>query len=136
MSDFSYTTKTHHIQFQSLPTILIKADKERISQVLINLISNAIKYSPENDKIILRLSKEKNTVTISIQDFELGIPKEEQSKIFDRFFRVKRKTTHKISGLGLGLYISYEIIMQHKGTIKVESDIGKGSIFYITLPIK
>ncbi len=71
-----------------------------------------------------------------MQDFGFGIPKEEQGHIFDRFFRVKGKKENGISGLGLGLYISYEIINQHKGKIWVTSEIGKGSTFYFTLPIK
>ncbi|MEO6508444.1 MAG: ATP-binding protein [Patescibacteria group bacterium] len=136
VSDFQYTTRSHTVENKSKSNLTVHADKERIAQVLINLISNAIKYSPNAKKIIVNAIKDKNSVIISVQDFGLGIPKEEQSKVFDRFFRVKGKKEKGISGLGLGLFISYEIVDQHKGKIWVESIEGKGSTFHFSLPIK
>lgn len=135
-SDFQYTTKSHTVDHDSQAKTEVYADKVRIAQVLINLITNAVKYSPNADKVIVQSSQEKDTVTVSIQDFGLGIPKKEQVHIFDRFFRVQGKRTNNISGLGLGLYISSEIIKQHKGKIWCESIEGKGSTFHFTLPIK
>lgn len=135
VSDFQYTTKTHIIEHKSELTTAVFADRERIAQVLVNLISNAIKYSPGENKIIVKCLQDKNNVIVSVQDFGLGIPKGEKDKIFERFFRVKGKREKNISGLGLGLYISYEIIVQHKGKIWVESEEGKGSTFYFTLPL-
>lgn len=134
VSDFQYTTKSHTVEYKGESKIIIYADRERIAQVLVNLISNAIKYSPNADKIIVSSSQNRNFVSVSVQDFGLGIPKAEQDKIFERFFRVKPKIERKILGLGLGLYISHEIIMQHKGKIWVESIEEKGSTFYFTLP--
>lgn len=136
VSDFQYTTKLHTIEYSSNSKLLIHADRERIAQVLVNLISNAIKYSPKAKKVIVSVSHTPRDVTISIQDFGLGIPKEEQDKIFDRFFRVRGKREKEISGLGLGLYISYEIVTQHKGKIWVDSIEGKGSTFHFSLPLK
>ncbi len=135
VSDFQYTTRSHTIDHTDQSKTTIYADQERIAQVLVNLISNAIKYSPTGDRVIVTSSKDSKKVTISVQDFGLGIPKVEQNKIFERFFRVAAKREKDISGLGLGLYISYEIIAQHKGKIWVESEEGKGSAFYFTLPV-
>lgn len=136
VSDFQYSTKSHVVECLGQSKAKIYADKERIEQVLVNLISNAIKYSPESDKVIVRSSQEGDSVNVSVQDFGLGIPKEEQGKVFERFFRVRGKKEKDIAGLGLGLYISFEIITQHKGKIWVESKLGKGSTFYFSLPVK
>lgn len=136
VSDFQYTTKSDIVLHDAKTKAFVHADREKIAQVLINLISNAIKYSPNADKVVVTTTQDPQKVTISVQDFGLGIPKEEQRKIFERFFRVKGKREKNISGLGLGLYISYEIVKQHKGKIWVESIEGKGSTFYFTLPKK
>jgi len=136
VEDFQYITKSHKIVCADKSQISIHADYERIKQVLNNLVSNAIKYSPKEKRIIVSSVKDKNNVKIAVQDFGLGIPNEERSKIFDRFFRVKGKREKGIPGLGLGLYISYEIVAQHKGKLWVDSEEGKGSTFYFTLPIK
>lgn len=136
VQNFQYTTKSHKIEYDETSGLSVHADSERIAQVLINLISNAIKYSPQKKRIVVSSIKDKNNVVVSIQDFGLGIPLEEQGKIFDRFFRVKGKKEKGISGLGLGLYISHEIVTQHKGKLWVESIEGKGSTFYVSLPIK
>ena len=86
--------------------------------------------------MIIKSSQDSDNITISVQDFGLGIPKVEQDKVFERFFRSKGKKENDISGLGLGLYISYEIVTRHKGKIWVESQEGKGSTFYFSLPVK
>ncbi len=135
VSDFQFTTKLHRIKYNNQFKATIYADKARITQVIVNLISNAIKYSPGVNKInILSLRKDNNLV-ISVEDFGMGIPKIEEGKIFERFFRAKGKKDNNIEGLGLGLYITYEIIIQHKGKIWVESIEGKGSKFYVSLPL-
>ena len=136
VSDFQFTSKSHSVINKAQSKMIIYADRERIAQVLVNLISNAIKYSPNADKILVSSLKDPNKVIVSIQDFGLGISKIEQGKIFERFFRVKAKREKDIPGLGLGLYISYEIILQHKGKIWVESTEGKGSTFSFSLPVK
>jgi PAS domain S-box-containing protein len=134
VSDFQFTTKSHSIESVTHKSMVVYGDRERISQVLINLITNAIKYSANADKVIVTSSQDTKQAIVSVQDFGLGIPKEEQYKIFGRFFRVKGKKDYKISGLGLGLYISSEIVAQHKGKIWVESTERKGSTFFFSIP--
>ncbi len=136
ITDFQYTAKSHTITYKEKTRLTVYADKERITQVLINLISNAVKYSPNAEKIIVNSTIDHHKVVVSVQDFGLGIPKEEIGKIFDRFFRVKGKKEKNISGLGLGLFISLEIINMHKGKIWVDSIEGKGSTFHFSLPLK
>lgn len=114
---------------------LITADKQRLEQVLLNYITNAAKYSPEADKIIVDVKEKNNSLVVSVKDFGIGIPEKELHKIFGRFYRVE-KTSQKFSGLGIGLYISSEIIRKHGGDVSVESEEGKGSTFTFTLPIK
>ncbi len=135
VTDFQYTTNTHVVNWSGDVNIEVTADKERIAQVLVNLISNAIKYSPGKNKVAIKCIKDSKNVIISVQDFGIGIEKMEQTKTFDRFFRVKGKKENNITGLGLGLFISYEIIERHKGKIWVESVENKGSKFYFSLPI-
>ena len=133
---FQYTQKTHDIQHTGTIKQKMNADKERIHEVLVNLLTNAIKYSPASDKIIVHVTEDEKKITISVQDFGLGIPIDEKDKVFERFFRVKGKEENRIKGLGLGLYLADEIIRAHKGKLWVESIEGKGSTFYFTLPKK
>lgn len=112
------------------------ADKDRIGQVLINLINNAIKYSPEGNKIIIQVENNNKNVIISVQDFGIGISKDHQKRIFDRFYRAAGKSEKTFPGLGVGLYISAEIIKRHGGKIWVQSSKNNGSVFSISLPIK
>jgi len=114
---------------------IIYADRERIGQVLINLITNAIKYSPKNEKIIINSSVIQKNVVVSVKDEGIGIKKNYQQKIFERFYRVEGKSEKTFPGFGIGLFISSEIIKRHKGNIGVESDPGKGSLFYFSLPL-
>jgi len=112
----------------------INGNVERLEQVLMNLINNAVKYSPLNKDVILSVEKEDDHVRISVTDFGIGLSPEQQDKIFERFYRVDDKN-FLTSGLGMGLYISMEIINNHKGKMGVESTIGKGSTFYVLLPV-
>lgn len=113
----------------------VYADKERLRQVITNLVTNAIKYSPENKEILIRSEKKDNTVVVSVQDFGIGIPKEDQMHIFDRFYQVLQQSGDTYPGLGLGLYISKEIISRMGGSMWVKSTKGKGSTFFFSLPI-
>jgi signal transduction histidine kinase len=113
----------------------VLADKLRIYQVLTNLLSNAVKYSAGKGDIIVNLDKKNDKALISIQDFGIGIPQDEQKKIFDRLYQVADDKSNTFPGFGMGLYIVKEIIKRHKGTIWVESADGKGSTFYFTLPL-
>jgi len=125
---------THKIKtncdFNQLP---VNADKQRIEQVLINLISNAIKYSPNADRVIISVSQTENDAIMSLQDFGIGIKKDQHARIFSRFYRVEDMAPH-MSGLGLGLYICHEIISRHNGELSVESKFGKGSTFQFKIP--
>lgn len=134
--DFQYTSETHQIERVGEVNKKIIGDEDRIAQVLINLLSNAIKYSSNANKIIVSVSSNSNQVKVSVQDFGFGIPKFYHKKIFERFFRLSGKHSKNISGFGMGLYISNEIIKRHGGKIWVESEKGKGSTFLFTLPIK
>lgn len=125
-------SKKHQILFHADDLESITADRERIGQVITNFISNAVKYSPDGGKVIVRSEKEGQRVRVSVQDEGIGISGEMKSKIFHRFSRVNNPQT--FPGIGLGLYVSAEIIKRHGGTISVESQEGKGSVFYFTLP--
>ncbi|MDB5133565.1 MAG: domain S-box protein [Mucilaginibacter sp.] len=113
---------------------LVLADRRRIEQVIINLITNAIKYSPKSDKVNIEVNKSGKYATVTIKDYGIGISNDQQEHIFTRFFRADGLASH-MSGLGLGLYISKEIIDRHKGNIKVKSEIGSGSEFYFSIPL-
>lgn len=132
---FQYTTPTHTITIEGTITKPLLADKERIRQVIINLLINAIKYSPNTTTIIIKFSEKSRQVVVSVQDFGPGIPKEVQSRIFERFFRLRENQDYNVKGLGLGLYIALEIIKAHKGKLWVESTGGTGSTFSFSLPV-
>ncbi|MDO8657130.1 MAG: ATP-binding protein [Candidatus Levybacteria bacterium] len=127
-------TSKQKIVLESSINKKITGDKERINQVLINFLTNAIKYSPNTDKIIVKIAQEKNNAVVGVQDFGIGIPKKYREKIFERFYRITDDEKITFPGLGMGLYISSEIIKRHKGKIWVESTEGKGSTFYFSLP--
>jgi PAS domain S-box-containing protein len=112
----------------------VYGDRNKIGQVITNFIDNAGKYSAPVTDIIIRTKSESGILALSVRDSGIGIPKEQQGKIFERFFRVTGKKENTYAGLGLGLYISAEIIRHHQGKIGVESEEGKGSVFYFELP--
>ena len=114
----------------------IQADSPKLIQVVYNLLDNAIKYSPENSKIEVKLIKVGQSVVFSVSDSGTGIPKDEQLHIFDRFYRVDKARSRNTGGTGLGLSIVRQIVRLHQGEVTVESEEGKGSIFTVTLPIK
>ncbi|HEY0246062.1 MAG TPA: ATP-binding protein [Mucilaginibacter sp.] len=114
--------------------IFITGNEERLEQVFMNLINNAVKYSPVNRRVVIDVSKQGGMVRVSITDFGIGLSDEQRERIFERFYRVEDKM-HMSSGLGMGLYISQEIISNHNGIIGVDSKLGKGSTFYFELPL-
>lgn len=136
VEEMKRTTITHEINVQTAGIKIINGDRNRIGQVITNFISNAIKYSPDNNQIIVSTAVNDENVTLCVQDFGIGISAEKQPKIFERFFRVTGGGQETFPGLGLGLFISAEIIKRHKGTISVESTEGKGSTFCFSLPLK
>jgi two-component system phosphate regulon sensor histidine kinase PhoR len=113
---------------------IVKGNGERLEQVLMNLINNAVKYSQENKKVIVKSCLYNNFVRISVTDFGIGLSEDQKDRIFERFYRVEDKK-YMTSGLGMGLYISAEIITNHRGKIGVESTLGVGSTFYFDLPL-
>lgn len=121
----------------AIPTssILVKADQLRLEQVIINLLTNAVKYSPNSNKVHIVLQVEKNNALLKIIDFGVGIDSTEIAKIFERFYRSPSLKSSGKDGLGLGLYISNEIIKNTDGYLSVESELGKGSTFIVTLPL-
>jgi hypothetical protein len=114
--------------------LMMKGDRERISQVLVNLVSNAAKYSPGKDRITVTSSAGQDSLKFSIEDFGIGMRPETESRVFERFFRAHDPVIMTFPGLGLGLFISAEIIKQHGGSIKVHSEPGNGSVFTVELP--
>lgn len=131
----------HYIRIEGKYTIIIEgdmqlqvnADVERINQVMINFVNNAIKYAPESKIIKVYIEKVNDMAKVSVTDQGPGITADKLIHLFDRYYRVE---THGIqgSGLGLGLYICAEIIKKHNGLIGVNSELGKGSTFWFTLP--
>jgi PAS domain S-box-containing protein len=133
--DFQGATTTHKITFKGKNVGKVIGDPNRISQVLVNLIANGIKYSPLGNKILINLSKEKGKAIISVQDFGGGITKDEQKEIFRKYFRSYNSGKGNISGLGLGLYISKKIIDKHNERMWVKSKKGQGATFYFSLSL-
>ncbi|MCM4159397.1 PAS domain S-box protein [Antarcticibacterium flavum] len=131
---FGYSIHTHKVESNlgELP-VIIKGDKQRIEQAILNIMTNAIKYSPGANCIYLDLKIDKKLAKIKVRDEGIGLTPEQQKELFTRFYRAE--TTKGINGLGLGLYITKQIIDRHKGYIEVLSDYGKGSEFIITLPL-
>lgn len=119
--------------FPELPPVL--ANKRSIEEVISNLITNAIRYTPEGGSITVSASPQKDYVRFSVRDTGYGIGSEELDRIFERFYRVKNDQTRFITGTGLGLAIVKSIVDAHNGLIKVESEIGRGSTFHVDLPV-
>ena len=135
IEETSQILKKHTLLQKLGESKMVKGDRNKIGQVIINFIDNAGKYSPIDSEILINTDIVGNSIKLSVKDHGIGIPANQQGKIFDRFFRVSGEKEDTYSGLGLGLYISSEFIKRHKGTIGVESEIGDGSTFYFTIPI-
>lgn len=136
ITDFLQPTIKHRLIHQGECTASILANKCSISRVLLNIISNAVKYSPGTDRIIITCRETNGEVVIGITDFGIGIAPEHQKKIFTKFYRVKstgRQDPHYLN-LGVGLFTAAELIKKMNGKIWVESEPGKGSAFYISIP--
>ena len=114
----------------------IWGDRLRIGQVITNLVSNAMKYAPSSESIVVKASSDEDSVTLCVQDFGPGIPKAIHTKLFDPFYRFEHTEQGVTPGLGLGLYISAEIIKRQQGRIWVESEEGQGATFCFALPIE
>ncbi|MGM0901523.1 MAG: cell wall metabolism sensor histidine kinase WalK [Bacillota bacterium] len=130
-------TKSQNVIFvREIPTtpMFVEIDQDKITQVLDNIISNAMKYSPEGGRITYRMKEEDTRIIISISDEGVGIPADNVNKIFDRFYRVDKARTRRLGGTGLGLAIAKEMVQAHEGDIWAESVEGEGTTIYFSLP--
>ncbi len=136
VQSFEAVAHTKHISLQAeLPDqMTVRGDIERIKQVVYILLDNAIKYTPEDGKVELTLGQNPTYWSLSIRDTGIGIPEDEQPRIFDRFYRVQKHRSREEGSAGLGLSIAKWIIDSHQGSIEVESAVGKGSRFIVKFP--
>jgi PAS domain S-box-containing protein len=135
IEDLQRTTDRHTLLEEYEGNGVVFGDKERIGQVISNLITNAIKYSPNSENIIIRTSLQDGEIMLCVTDFGIGIAQDKLDKVFEQFYRVSGDMQHTFPGLGLGLYISSEIIKREGGRIWVDSREGKGSTFCFALPL-
>ncbi len=133
IENIQLSSNNHLILKTGIVSQQVTGDRERLQQVLINLLSNAVKYSPKADKVLVKMEELNDKILVSVQDFGIGMSGRHLNKIFDRYYRVQEHAIH-FQGLGIGLYISHNIIERHNGGMWVESEPDKGSIFYFTLP--
>ncbi|MDB5021593.1 MAG: domain S-box protein, partial [Pedobacter sp.] len=124
---------THQLVIERSPSVLFNGDRHRLEQVIINLLNNAVKYSPDANKVIVDAELKGNNLIVTIKDFGIGVSDEHIEALFERFYRVD--TEHRFQGLGLGLFISSDIIKRHGGKIWAESVEGSGSVFAFELPV-
>jgi len=129
-----HTGRRSQIIVRGDSNLQLHADPNRIEQVLVNFINNAVKYAPDSGEIVINVVKLENNVRISVTDYGPGIDKAKQRHLFDRYYRTDY-SGEQYSGLGLGLYISAEIVKKHGGQFGVDSEPGKGSTFWFTLPL-
>ncbi|GAA4925413.1 PAS domain-containing protein [Mucilaginibacter defluvii] len=128
-------TSSHTIHTHNCEHITVHADHDKIASVLTNLLSNAVKYSPKGTVVQIACRVMEGEVQVSVKDEGPGLNAADKEKVFDRYFRVESAASRHISGFGIGLYLSSEIIKRHNGQIWVESEPGKGATFYFTLPL-
>jgi signal transduction histidine kinase len=128
------STSTHFLNVSGATQTTIFGDADRLKQVLVNLITNAIKYSPQANRVDITLSRTHADACIAVRDYGIGISKVAQQHLFERFYRVRGEREQTFPGLGMGLYIAAEIVKRHGGTLTVESEEGKGSTFLLSLP--
>ncbi|MFD0976542.1 PAS domain-containing sensor histidine kinase [Salinimicrobium gaetbulicola] len=136
VQDINYTNTQHDIEISHEDQCMVYGDKDRIGQVVINLVTNAIKYSPESHDVKVRIYKpSEDKVTVSVIDNGVGIEAEKLPRIFERFYRIVEEEEDTYSGFGIGLYLVQEIVERHNGTTDVKSVKGEGSEFSFTLSL-
>lgn len=135
-SDFRGISEHHALTYEGPDEdLLVQGDRGRLAQVLTNLLENALKYSPLGGAVRVTLTHSGEAAVITVADSGIGIPKEEQAHLFERFFRARNAPVSGFGGLGLGLYICRDIVERHGGHIWVESELGRGSMFHVSLPV-
>ncbi|MBD3646003.1 MAG: GHKL domain-containing protein, partial [Pseudomonadales bacterium] len=113
----------------------VEGEQEALEQMLVNLVENGIRYSRDEGKVMMRLRVQGQMAVIEIEDDGIGIPEQEQQRIFERFYRVDRARSRERGGTGLGLSIVKHIALSHKGSIDVSSRVNEGSVFTVRLPL-
>lgn len=136
LNDILALSSTHLIDCKPCPDVTVTADREKLGQVLMNLVSNAIKYSPEGTTVTINCKLNKERIDVSIADQGYGISASDQSRLFERFYRVDNGRQQYVTGFGIGLYLASQIVKLHGGQIGVESEPGKGSVFKIYLKLE
>lgn len=140
--DIMIADTIENVQYSSISHKIIKrgaikkqflGDKDRLQQVVINLLTNAIKYSPNANEVIVEVQQENNHLQVSVIDKGIGMPEKHLERVFERYYRVEEHSV-QFQGLGIGLYISYDIVKRHGGKMWVESSLGEGSTFHFILP--
>jgi PAS domain S-box-containing protein len=135
IEEIKQVSSNYQFSFLKEAEINFYGDRERIGQVISNLLTNAVKYSPDATDIRVTSAIADNEIIVSVQDSGIGINKTDQGKIFNRFYRVEGKNERTFPGFGIGLFICQDIVQRHEGKIGVTSEPGKGSIFYFSLPL-
>ena len=130
------TTHRHRIRVVESEPVVVQADRVRIEQVLGKLLDNAVRYSPRGGDVEVRLVVRDGAAVVSVRDRGIGIPTEKQARVFQRFYRPHTDTPYDYGGMGVGLYISREIVARHGGAMWFESTEGEGSTFCFRLPIQ
>lgn len=134
--EFQATVSSHLLFFNTCSKLMLTADRDKIGHVINNLISNAVKYSPAGSKILIDCNSENGSLVLSVEDKGIGVNPQDLEKLFDRYYRVQGTQVVTVSGFGIGLYLSAEIIKSHGGKIWAESTVGEGSTFYFSVPLK
>jgi PAS domain S-box-containing protein len=130
------SSPTHILHVSGATHAVILGDKDRLGQVITNLITNAVKYSPQANTVDISLATSENRTLVIVRDYGIGIAPVHQKHIFDRFYRVHGSSNKTFKGLGMGLYIAHDIVKRHGGDLTVESEEGKGSTFIVSLPLE
>jgi len=129
------TTTRHRIRVVNAEPVVVQGDRNRLEQVLTNLIDNAIRYSPRGGEMDVEVAVRDREAVVSVRDYGVGIPEEKQARIFERFYRAHTGTPYDYGGMGVGLYISREIVLRHGGRMWFESGKDGGTTFYFSLPL-
>ncbi len=135
VGDFQMTSPDRDITIDQTTELIAEIDRDKIAQVLINLVSNAIKYSPAESPVKISISKKDDHINVSVTDQGIGINEKDHEKIFERFYRVEGRDEQQFSGFGIGLYLAQSNIERHGGKLTIESQPQKGSTFTFTLPL-
>jgi signal transduction histidine kinase len=135
VTNIGLSVTTHRLLIKNTTGAKVFADKDRIEQVLINLLINAVKYSEKANLVVIHSVLEPSKVSVSVQDFGIGVKREHHKRIFEQFYQATGSSKKAFPGLGMGLFISHEIIKRHNGRLALESEPGKGSVFTFSLPL-